>query len=165
MTDTGWISEGTRWAAFVMPFPLRVFAPGERSAAADWLAALPAGAGITLTLDESTGVATAEVTQALRIEDFEALAAAVDPWMREKGELPGLVLHLRGLPGWTSVGSLVRHVRFVVGHQGKIGRLALVTDSPVAATLATAAGHVGHPPVRTFGFTELAAAQAWAADA
>lgn len=165
VADTGWVTEATTWAAFVVPFPLRVFAPGERSAAAEWLAAIPAGAGITPTLDGSTGVVTAEVTQALRIEDFEVLAATVDPWMREKGELPGLVLHLRGLPGWASVGSLVRHVRFVVGHQGKIRRIALVTDSPVAATLATAADHVVHPRIRTFGFDELAAAQSWAADA
>ena len=159
----GWVATATGWAAFLVPFPMRVFAPGERAAAAEWLAALPAGAGITHALDVSTGVVTAEVTQALRIEDFEALAATVDPWMREKGELTGLVLHLRGFPRWASVGSLVRHLRFVVGHQGKIGRLALVTDTPVAATLATAAGHLVHPQVRAFGYADLPAAQAWAA--
>lgn len=163
VTGIHWIAATTKWAAFLVPFPLRVFAPGERDTAAEWLAALPAGAGITLTLDGSTGVVTAEVTQALRIEDFEALAATVDPWMRAKGELPGLVLHLRGLPHWASLGSLVRHVRFVVGHQGKLGRLALVSDTPVAGTLATAAGTVMHPQVRAFGYPELTAAQAWAA--
>jgi SpoIIAA-like len=163
VTGPGWVASAARWAAVFVPFPLRVFAPGERAAAADWLAALPAGAGITLALDEPTGVVTAEVTQALRVEDFEALAAAIDPWMREKGELPGLVLHLRGFPRWASVGSLVRHVRFVVGHQGKIGRLAVVTDTPVAGPLATVAGHVVHPQVRAFGYADLVAAQAWAA--
>jgi hypothetical protein len=103
------------------------------------------------------------VTQALRIEDFETLSATVDPWMRGKGELPGLVLHLRGLPRWASLGSLVRHVRFVVGHQGKLGRLALVTDTPVAGTLAAVADRVVHPELRTFGYPDLTAAQAWAA--
>lgn len=163
VTGPGWVAEATRWAAFLVPFPLRVFDPAERGAAADWLAALPAGAGITLAVDGSTGVVTAEVTQALRIEDFETLAAAVDPWMRAKGELPGLVLHVRGFPRWASVGSLVRHIRFVVGHQGKLGRLALVTDTPVAGALAAAADHVVHPQVRAFGYADLAVAQAWAA--
>jgi hypothetical protein len=163
VTGTGWVAEATRWAGFLVPFPLRVFAPGERVAAADWLAALPAGAGLTLALDAATGVVTAEVTQALRIEDFETLAATVDPWIRAKGELPGLVLHLRGLPRWTSVGSLVRHVRFVVAHQGKLARLALVTDTRVAGTLAAVADRVVHPEVHTFGYEELPAAQAWAA--
>jgi len=116
-------------------------------------------------LDASTGVVTAEVTQALRIEDFETLAATVDPWIRARGELPGLVLHLHGLPRWASLGSLVRHVQFVVGHQGKLGRLALVTDAPVTGTLATTADHVVHPDVRAFGDAQLTAAQAWAAGA
>ncbi len=165
VTGPGWVATTTTWAAFFVPFPMRLFAPGESGAAAAWLAALPAGAGITSTLDESTGVLTAEVTQALRVEDFEALAATVDPWMREKGELPGLVLHLRGLPRWASLGSLVRHVRFVVGHQGKVGRLAIVADTPVAATLAATADRVVHPQVRAFAYADLAAAQTWAAGA
>ncbi|MBW0118251.1 STAS/SEC14 domain-containing protein [Pseudonocardia abyssalis] len=163
VTGPGWVAEATRWAAVLVPFPLRVFDPGEAGAAAQWLAALPADAGIALALDPATGVVTAEVTQSLRIEDFEALATTVDPWMHEKGDLPGLVLHLRGLPRWASLGALVRHVRFVVGHQGRIGRLALVTDTPVAGTLATAADHVVHPQVRAFPYAELPAAQAWAA--
>lgn len=165
VTGTGWVADATRWAAFLVPFALRVFGPDERAAATDWLAALPAGAGITFELDTSTGVLTAEVTQALRIEDFETLAATVDPWMREKGELTGLVLHLRGFPRWASLGSVVRHVRFVVGHQGKLGRLALVTDTPAAGTLAAAADRVVHPQVRAFGYADLASAQAWAAGA
>ena len=160
---SGWAVTATRWAAFFVPFPMRVFRPEDRAAAADWLAALPADAGITVTLDESTGVVTAEVTEALRVEDFETLAATVDPWMREHGQLPGLVLHLRRVPGWTSIGSLVRHVRFVLGHQGKVGRLALVTDVPVADTIAAVAGHVVHPQIRAFGYTDQVAAQAWAA--
>jgi hypothetical protein len=103
------------------------------------------------------------VTEALRIEDFETLSASIDPWMHTNGELTGLVLHLRGFPRWTSVGSLLRHVRFVAGHQGKVGRLALVTDTPVAEALAVAADHVVHPQVRAFGYADLAAAQVWAA--
>ncbi len=163
VTDVSWILTAARWGAFLMPFPLRVFPPAERAAATDWLAALPAGAGITLALDEPTGVLTVEVTEALRIEDFETLAASVDPWMQEHGELTGVVLHVRSSPRWVSVGSLLRHVRFVVGHQGKIGRLALVTDMTAADALAAAADHLVHPRVRTFGYADLAAAQVWAA--
>lgn len=54
-------------------------------------------------------------------------------------------------------------MRFVVGHQGKVGRLALVTDMTAADTLAAAADHVVHPQVRAFGYADLAAAQVWAA--
>lgn len=163
VTDVSWVVTAAQWGALLVPFPLRVFPLAERGAATDWLAALPTGTGITLALDEPTGVLTVEVTRALRIEDFETLSASVDPWMREHGELTGLVLHLRSHPHWASVGSLLRHVRFVVGHQGKVGCLALVTDMTAAATLAAAADHVVHPRVRAFGLADLAAAQAWAA--
>jgi SpoIIAA-like len=163
VTGPGGVATTAAWAAYVVPFPVRVFAPEEVEAAAAWLAAPPAGAGITATLDATTGVVTAEVTQALRIEDFETLAALTDPWIRQEGELPGLVLHVRGFPGWVSAGSVVRHVRFVIGHQAKLGRLAIVTDIRVAAMAAAAAGHVVHPQVRAFGYADLAAAQAWAA--
>jgi hypothetical protein len=163
VTDLAWIRTPTQWAAFVVPFSMRVFPKADRGPAAEWLAALPAAARIEVALDESTGVVTAEVSEALRIEDFEHLAATVDPWMREHGELPGLVLHVRRVPGWTSVGSLLRHVRFVLGHQGKTGRIALATDVPVADAVASVVDRVVHPQVRTFGYADLPAAQAWAA--
>jgi hypothetical protein len=163
VTNLGWIRTPTQWAAFVVPFPMRVFPKADRAEAAEWLGALPAGARIEVALDEVTGVVTAEVSEALRIEDFERLAAMVDPWMREHGELPGLVLHVLRVPGWASLGSLLRHVRFVVGHQGKVRRLALATDVPVAETLASAADHVVHPQVRAFGYADLQSAQVWAA--
>jgi len=163
VTDKTGLRTATEWAAFVTPFPMRVFPAGARAEAAQWLADLPADATVQVALDAATGVATAEVDQALRIEDFERLAATVDPWTREHGELRGLVLHIRRVPGWTSLGSVIRHVQFVVGHHGKIRRIALVSDTPVASTVAAAADRVVHPQVRPFAGTDLTAAQAWAA--
>jgi hypothetical protein len=163
VTDLAWIRIPAQWAAFVVPFPMRVFSKADRARAADWLAALPAEARIEVTLDDATGVVTAEVSEALRIEDFERLSATIDPWMREHAELPGLVLHVRRVPGWTSLGSLLRHVAFVAGNHGKVGRLALATDVPGAEAVASVAGHVVHPQVGTFGYADLQAAQVWAA--
>ncbi|MCE3555154.1 STAS/SEC14 domain-containing protein [Pseudonocardia sp. RS11V-5] len=163
VTDRSWIRTPTQWAAFMVPFPMRVFPKADRGPAAEWLAALPAGAMMEVALDAATGVVTAEVSEALRIEDFERLAATVDPWMHEHGELPGIVLHVRRVPGWTSLGSLLRHVRFVVGHQGKVERLALATDVPAAEAVASVVGRVMHPEIRAFGYAALETAQVWAA--
>jgi SpoIIAA-like len=163
VTNIAWIRNVKAWAGYFVPFPMRAYALGERAAAAAWLAGLPDSAAITATVDERTGVLTAEVTEALAVEDFEKLAAVADPWLREHGELSGVVLHVRGFPGWASLGSLVRHMRFVVGHQGKVARIALVTDAPGAETLASVVAHVVHPQVRAFPFADLTAATAWAA--
>lgn len=163
VTDLAWIRTATEWVTFVVPFPTRTFPAGARSEAAQWLADLPAGAAVEVDLDTASGVVTVEVDEALRIEDFERLAATVDPWTREHGELRGLVLHVRRVPGWTSLGSLIRHVQFVLGHHGKIRRLALVGDTPVVPPVAAVADRVVHPEVRAFPDPDMAAARAWAA--
>ncbi len=165
VTDIPWVRRADQWSGFFMPFPMRTYAMSERAAAAAWLAGLPAGGAVTVQLDEATGVAVAEVDGALRVEDFVALAAALEPWMREHGELAGLVLHLRRFPGWASLGALVRHVQFVLGHHGKVGHIALATDTPAAEVVASIAGHVVHPQVRAFGYDDLDAARAWAGGA
>lgn len=163
LTDITWIKNAKQWAGFFVPFAMRLYPLSERAAAVEWLAGLPESAGITVALDEKTGVLTAEVTEALAVEHFEKLAATVDPWLREHGGLSGLVLHVRSFPGWASMGGMVRHVQFVVGHQRKVARIAVVTDTPGAETIASVVGHVVHPQVRAFGYADLAAATTWAA--
>lgn len=37
-----------------------------------------------------------------------------------------------------AIGPVIEHIRFVVGHHGGIRRLALVSDTPAASTVAAA---------------------------
>jgi stage II sporulation SpoAA-like protein len=114
LTDHDRVAAASRVAAFLMPCPVRVFAPGERAAAVEWLTGLPGGAAIRPSFVE-TGVIVVEVREPLRAEDLLLLGQLVNGWLADHATLPGLVVHTRRVPGWASRGALLRHVGFVAG--------------------------------------------------
>jgi len=162
VTDIGWIREATRLAAFLMPCPVRVFANAGRDEAVGWLRSLPEGAAVTHRLVPESGVLVVEVSQALRAQDFDALAATADGWIDAHGELPGLVIHARAFPGWENLGGLIRHIRFLRDHHRHLRRVALASDSKLAGLGPKLAEHFVQAEVRRFGYDELEAAIAWA---
>jgi SpoIIAA-like len=165
VTDLGWIREWTRVAGFLMPCPVRVFRNQELDKAVDWLVSLPEGAAISHRLLPDSGVIVVEVKQALRAQDFNALAFTADSWIEAHGELQGLVIHAREFPGWENLGSLIRHLRFVRDHHRKIRRIALAADAKVASLAPKIAEHFIQAEVKSFRYDELDSAIAWAGGA
>lgn len=53
----------------------------------------------------------------------------IDPYIREKGRLTGLLIEAVSFPGWDSFGTLIEHLKFVHDHQRNIDRVAVVTDA------------------------------------
>jgi hypothetical protein len=100
VSDTGWLRESVRLAGFLMPCPVRTFGVQDRDRAVEWLGSLPEGAGISHRLLPESGVIVAEVKEALRAQDFDALATTADTWIEAHGNLQGLVIHAREFPGW-----------------------------------------------------------------
>jgi hypothetical protein len=163
VSDIRWIREASRFASFLMPCPVRVFAGDDRGGAVAWLGSLPEGPGIAYRLDPDTGVVVVEVSGALRAADFEAMARTVDGWLTDHAELRGLVVHARAFPGWENLASMLRHVRFVRDHHQRIGKAALAVDGRMATLVPAVAGHFVKAEVRRFGYDELDAAVRWAA--
>jgi SpoIIAA-like len=108
-------------------------------------------------------VMVVEVRQALRAQDFDALALTADTWIEAHGELQGLVIHAREFPGWENLAGLLRHVRFVRDHQRKVERVALAADSKLAGLAPGIAEHFVEAEVKSFAYDELDNAIAWAA--
>jgi SpoIIAA-like len=165
VSDVGWIRESARLAGFLLPCPVRVFENRERSAAAQWLAGLPEGAAVTHRLLPESGVIVVEVTQALRAQDFEALAMTADAWIDWHGSLQGLVVHAREFPGWEGLGGLFGHLRFVRNHHRSVRRVALAVDGRLAIMAPRLADHFVEAELKSFGYGELEAAIAWAGGA
>jgi hypothetical protein len=107
------------------------------------------------------GVLVLKPEGALRREDFTALAAAVDPFLEESGELRGVLVDAPSFPGWADFAALVSHVRFVRDHHRRVRRVALVTDSPVLAVAPAIARHFVSAEVRRFEPANRADALAW----
>jgi stage II sporulation SpoAA-like protein len=163
VSDAGWIREWTLLVGFLLPFPLRVFANDERDEAIAWLSSLPEAAGLSHRLLPESGVIVAEVSEPLRAQDFDALAATAQKWLETHDGLQGIVLHARKFPGWQNTAALRRHVRFVRDHQRKLGRIAVATNSRLAEVAPRVARHVVQPDVKAFGYDELDRAISWAA--
>jgi hypothetical protein len=165
VTDVSWIRESTRLIGFLMPCPVRVFGNGQLAEATDWLGSLPEGPAVTHRLLADRGVLVVEVRQALRAQDFDALAATADGWIEAHGDLPGIVIHARTFPGWENLGGLIRHLRFVRDHERRVRRAALASDSRLADLAPRLAEHFAHAEVRRFGYDALEDAIAWAGGA
>ncbi|MCA9710565.1 MAG: STAS/SEC14 domain-containing protein [Myxococcales bacterium] len=161
--DVGWIRESVRMVGFLAPCPVRTFGSGELAAAVEWLESLPGGGGTAHRLLPDEGVLVVEVRGELRAQDFDALAATVDPWLESHGELRGLVIHSRKFPGWESLGSLVRHITFVRDHHRKVRHVALVSDSALAGVAPRLAEHFVDAQIEHFEYDALDRAIAWAA--
>lgn len=162
VTDTGWVRESSRLAAFLMPCPVRVFTGDDLAGAVDWLEDLPRGTGFAFRLVPETGVAVAEVQRPLRSADIDAMAASVDEWCAEHGRLTGLVVSAPAFPGWENLAAVVRHVALVVSHHRRIGRIAVVVDGFLADHVPDIADRVLAPEIRHFAHGDLDAATAWA---
>jgi len=164
VTDLGWLRDGVRLAGAFMPCAMRVFATAEEAEAIAWLADLEAGARISHRLIPDSGVLVLEPHGRLRQEDFDALALTVDPWVESYGELSGLVIHASALPGWESLGALLRHLNFVREHHTKVRRLAIVTDGKASELAPRILQHLIHAEPRHFSSDKLAEAIAWAGE-
>jgi hypothetical protein len=165
VTDVGWIRDSVRLASFLMPCPVRVFAVQDRGEAVEWLASLPQGPGVSHRLLPESGVMVVEIREALRAQDFDALAATADMWIEAHGDLQGLVIHAREFPGWQNLAGLVGHVRFVRDHHRKIKRIALVADSKLASLAPRLAEHFVASEIRAFDYPDLDRGIEWAAGA
>ena len=161
VSDVGWIREGSRLVGLLLPCPVRVFGNEERDEAIAWLGSLPEGAAVSHRLLPD-GVIVVEVKEALRAQDFDALAVTADTWVEAHGDLKGIVIHAREFPGWESLGSLLRHIRFVRDHHRRVRRIALAVDGRLAELAPRLAEHFVQAEVRHFRHGELESAIAWA---
>ena len=97
----------------------------------------------------------------LEAADFERLAREVDPYIAEKGQLAGLMIHVKSFPGWRDFAGFRAHVRFVRAHHRKIVRLAAVTDSGFASVALCIGRCFVRPQLKRFRYQEKEAALAW----
>jgi hypothetical protein len=97
----------------------------------------------------------------LQAADFEALAREVDPFIAEKGQLLGLMIHAESFPGWDDFGALVSHLKFVREHHSKIRRVAAVTDSKFLSIMPRLVDHFVSAKVRHFDYPNKEAALDW----
>ena len=116
---------------------------------------------ITFTLMKESGVLVISPEGKLEPQDFAAVAAEVDPFIEERGGLPGLMISAETFPGWDSFEALLTHIRFVRDHHRKIGRVALVSDGKLLSRVPRLADYFVSAEVRHFVTEDREGAMQW----
>jgi hypothetical protein len=163
VSDLKWIRAAWRASGAVMPFSVRVFGNDAMAEAIAWLREPAEAVALDHHLLADRGVLVLEPKGRLRAEDFDAVAATVDPWLDANGMLQGIVVHVPSFPGWESVGGFLRHVTFVRDHHRRVRRVAIAADGKVAEFVAGSVGHFVEAEVRRFAHGEFERGLAWAA--
>ena len=164
VSDVKWLENAIKLFGLFSPGELRHFASNDYAAAKAWVCEQDRSR-IGIALDAG-GVLVLEpaADQALSEDDFEAVGKVIGDYLKDHGRLRGILIHSRKFPGWQSVGALFAHLKFVNTVHDKIGKIALVTDSPVG----TFADHVLDPlmlaKVRKFDYDERDQAMSWLQD-
>jgi hypothetical protein len=161
VSERDWILLATRAFATLLPCPTRAFRESEMSEALAWLSAPAAAPHVTHRLIEERGVLLVEPHGPLGVEDFDAIALTVDPWIESGRDLNGIVVNMRAFPGWESLGGFVRHMQFVRDHHRKIRRVALAADGKLAKLAPALVETFVAAEVRHFGFDEVERAIEW----
>lgn len=117
---------------------------------------------LTFNLEKQSGILTLHPAGPLAAEDFNKVAAEVDPFIESHGQLKALVIEAAHFPGWENFGAVARHIRFVRDHHKHIGKVAIVTDSPLGAIVERVGSHFIAAEVRHFPASQSDEAKAWA---
>src|SRR5574337_1160319 len=163
VSDIKWLENAIKLFRVFSPGELRHFDSDEYAAAREWVCERDR-ARIGITLDGSVLVLEPAAGKALSEDDFEAVGKTIGDYLEEHDRLRGILIHSRQFPGWQSIGALFAHLKCVNSVHDKIGKVALVTNSP----LGTFADRVLDPlmlaKVRKFDFDEREEAMSWLQD-
>jgi hypothetical protein len=116
---------------------------------------------LQIDLLEAEGIVALAPHGPLDKADFERLSGLVDPYIKAKGALKGLMVDAASFPGWEDIGALVSHLKFVMGHHSKVARVAIVSDSELLKFAPHVAKHFVAADIRRFPANEKARALAW----
>jgi hypothetical protein len=93
--------------------------------------------------------------------DFSQLATDIDHYLAQNKRLRRLLVHSREFPGWEDLAGLMSHLRFVGEYHQQIERVALVSDSTVAALAPKLVELFINAEVENFDYQEKDRALEW----
>jgi len=94
-------------------------------------------------------------------KDFIKAALLVDPVIKKKGMLAGVIIHAKSFPGWLDFAAFLGHFRFVRNRHEHIKKVAVVSDSSVLIIFPQLAAHFVSAEVNHFQYDEYEQAMAW----
>jgi len=112
-------------------------------------------------LNRAESILIVKPTGALESTDFEKLVQEVDPYIKEKGALNGLMIYAESFPGWENFAAFLSHIKFVKNHHQQIKKIAAVTGNSFLSIMPQVANHFVQAEVRHFAYDDKDAALQW----
>lgn len=112
-------------------------------------------------LNRAEGILILEPIGPLESTDFGKLVLEVDPYIREKGKLNGLMIYAKSFPGWENFAAFLSHIKFVKNHHQKIKKIAAVTGNSFLSIVPQVANHFIKAEIRHFDYEDKDAALEW----
>lgn len=116
---------------------------------------------LTYQIHENENIVVIEPKGRLSEADFRELAREVDLHLIRTETLKGILIHASEFPGWDSIGTMITHLRFVRDRHRLVKKVALASDSRLAAVIPKLADHFLDADVKGFSFEERDEAMAW----
>lgn len=161
VSDSELMRNAAQFAGSLMPIPVQSFKNDQLKSAIDWLTSPELESSLKFELRDN-GVLIVRPQRALSREDFDKLAAVVDPWIETHHQLNGFVICIKKFPGWENVGSLIHHFEFVKAHHRKVRRVALAVDGALPEIMSKLANHFVEAEIKHFSFENTEEAIKWA---
>jgi len=114
-----------------------------------------------IQLDTAKSILFVKVDSGFTSENFTQLSNTIDPYLKEKGTLKGVVIETKDFPGWTNVNAFIDHIKFVKNHQAHIQKIAVVTDSKLVAYIRKGVGFFVKPQIKHFPYEQATMATQW----
>lgn len=159
VSDVFWIRSSCHFFAPVVPFSTKIFHEKDFEEAKTWL--VSSRNNLTCNLDQKNSLATVEIKDSLAAEDFKILSQTVDPWIKNSGELKGLIIHVKKFPLWENIFGFTSHFSFIKNHHKKIKKLAIVADGALPNVMPKLAGHFIKAEIKNFNYDQLEEAKNW----
>ena len=162
VSDIAWMDRSIKLFGVFSPGELRHFSSADYAAARDWVCERErARIGIELDAEHGILVLQPAAGKALSEDDFEAVGKSIDGYLADHGRLRGILIHSRRFPGWQGVGALFAHLKFVSRVHDKIGKVAMVTDSPIGTFADRVLDPLMLAKLRKFDYDQRDGAMAW----
>lgn len=116
---------------------------------------------LNFSIMQAEGILLLKPSAPLSKQDFSSLSAEVDAYLSGHDKLHGVMIHAKGFPGWENFGAFAAHMHFVREHHKQVKRIAVVTDTRLAAIAELLAKHFTSAEIGHFPFADDAKALEW----
>ena len=161
VSDHKQLAGAIKLMAFAIPCPIRVFPASDLTGAKAWIESSSDVTSLEHNLAADGRVLVLKPRGRLTRQDFKAVSEELEPVLRERGSLEGILIEAKHFPGWQNLAGFLSHMKFIAEHQRRVPRIALVTDDRMLASLPKTLGSVIKTEVRTFKYGEETAALTW----